>query len=147
MRSKLAQSIRAARRSIGLTQEQLGGRLGLKGRAVYRWERDDAVPTQRNQRALVTAIQAVNPQVAAWLSAQMATARGGENASPAAPAPPPVDEAAVLRHAIFVMADDLDLPPRRVRGSLRRLLKHLGEAKLTMESTERRLEEWIAAAE
>jgi len=147
MASKLGPLIRGARRAIGLTQEQLGRRLGLKGRAVYRWERGDAVPTKHHQQALMTAIQAVNPDIATWLSAQMARAAGGpENATPAERADPPIDDAAVLRHVVFVMADDLDLPPRRVRGSLKRAFKRLRETKLGMDTAERRLDEWIASA-
>ena len=144
MASKLAQSIRAARRAAGLTQEQLGRRLGLKGRAVYRWENDAAAPSKRNRNALVVALQAVRPDVAAWLSTAIAEAEGSAPAAPAEPAAPPIDEAAVLEYALFTMADELDLPARRVRGALKRFLENLRAGKLTLESTERRLEEWIA---
>jgi transcriptional regulator with XRE-family HTH domain len=36
MQTDLAVAIRESRRAAGLTQEQLGRRLGLRGRAVYR---------------------------------------------------------------------------------------------------------------
>jgi len=141
--SKLAQSIRWARRSAGLTQVQLGKRLGLEGRAVYRWERDQAVPSKRNRAALVTALRAVNVEVATWLERAMAT---DGNQPAAAPAPPPVDEVAVVEHAVFTMADELDLPPRRVRHALRRLVRRLRENQVTLEVTEKRLDEWIATS-
>lgn len=91
MPSKLAQSIRAARRAVGLTQDQLGRRIGLKGRAVYRWERHEATPSKRNQSAMLTAIRSVNPEVATWLTTAMASAeqKPGASPAPAAPAPAP----------------------------------------------------------
>ena len=63
-----------------------------------------------------------------------------------APAPPPVDELAVVEHAVYAMADELDLPPRRVRHALRRVIKRLRADKLTLDTTENRLDEWIAAS-
>jgi transcriptional regulator with XRE-family HTH domain len=140
--SHVAQSIRWARRSAGLTQEQLGRRVGLKGRAVFRWERDQAVPSKKNRAALVTALRAVNPEIAARLEQVIVP---GAN-QPATPPPPPVDEGAVIEHAVFTMADELDLPPRRVRHALRRLVKRLRADKLTLDATEKRLDEWIATS-
>jgi transcriptional regulator with XRE-family HTH domain len=67
LRSRLAQAIRRARHAAGLTQEQLASGSGLKGRAVYRWERADSSPTNRQRRALVLAIQAVNPKAVSAL--------------------------------------------------------------------------------
>lgn len=141
--SKLAQSILWARRSVGLTQEQLGRRVGLKGRAVFRWERDQAVPSKKNRAALVTALRAVNPEIAARL--EQAIAMDGQQ--PVAPAPaPPVDEVAAIELAVFTMADELDLPPRRVRHALRRLVSRLRADKLTLDATEKRLDEWITTS-
>lgn len=138
--SYLAQSIRWARHSAGLTQEQLGLRLGLKGRAVVRWERDYAVPSKKHREALVNALRAVKPEAAAHLEKAIAI-DGGQHIA-AAPAPPPIDEVAVLESAVFTMADELDLPPRRVRQALQRAVKRLRAEKMTMDATEKRLEEW-----
>jgi hypothetical protein len=44
------------------------------------------------------------------------------------------------------MADELDLPPRRVRHALRRLVNRLRADKLTLEAAEQRLDEWIATS-
>jgi transcriptional regulator with XRE-family HTH domain len=144
----MAQAILNARRAVGLTQEQLGRRIGLQASAVYRWERDDSIPNKRNQRALVTAINAVNQDVAAKLAA--ALAGQGQGAKPA-PAPeqaaPPLSAPVVLELAVFGMADELDLPARRIRGSLARLLKRLRESNLTLEVAQRQLELWIASAQ
>jgi transcriptional regulator with XRE-family HTH domain len=142
--SYLAQSIRWARRSAGLTQEQLGLRLGLKGRAIFRWERDQVVPSKKHREALVTALRAVNDEVATRLEQAIAV-DGGERIA-AAPAPPPIDEVAILESAVFTMADELDLPPRRVRHALRGLVKRLRADKMTIDATEKRLEEWIATS-
>ncbi len=139
MRSKLAQEIRNARRAAGLTQQQLGTRLGLKGRAVYRWERDDSVPTKRRRQALVLAIQVVNPQAARALAALLASlAVRGAPTSPIAPpvAQPAIDPAAALESAIYEAADELDVSARQARAALVRLFERLRQAGLTLDSAE-----------
>jgi transcriptional regulator with XRE-family HTH domain len=151
MPSVLAQAIRDARLAAGLTQEQLGRRLGLKGRAIYRWERDENGPTKRNRAALIAAINAVNRQAAAKLAVAIEGEGGDGAVATAAPAPQPAAPAisapVALELALLGMADELDLPPRRVRGSLVRLLKRLGEANLSLETTRRQLEAWITGAQ
>jgi hypothetical protein len=68
----------------------------LKGRAVYRWERDESAPSKRNRAAL---------------------------------------------------ADELDLPPRRARGALKRLVVRLSAANPTLDAVRKGLEEWIQRGE
>jgi transcriptional regulator with XRE-family HTH domain len=150
LRAKPGRSIREARRAAGLTQEHLGRRLGLKGRAIYRWERDEAAPTARHRRALVQEIQAVNPEAAAKLRAALdarpADAKQGN--IPQAPAPPPARSAAeVLELAVLRMADELDLAARRVRRPLGRLLERLRASDVSLEAAQKELELWIAQAE
>jgi transcriptional regulator with XRE-family HTH domain len=145
-RSKLANAILQSRRAAGLTQEQLGRRVGLKGRAVYRWERDESVPTKRNRVALVTALTAVKPEIGAWFAQQLETASDAPGqAAPATPAEPNGQEA--LERAVFALADELDLPPRRARGALKRLFGRLREARLTLDAAESLVEEWARRAE
>lgn len=143
MRSKLGLAIREARRAAGLSQHQLGLRLGLKGRAISRWERSDNTPTKRNLTALLTAVGAVNQAAASSL----AVAMGRDQQAPAvasAVAAPANIEPATLELAVFSMADELDLPPRRIRGALARLLKRLQIANLSLEETRHQLDAWIA---
>jgi len=45
------------------------------------------------------------------------------------------------------MADELDLPARRLRGSVRRRRGRLRDLNLTFEAAEKRLDDWIAAAQ
>jgi len=146
-RSTLAQAIRAARLASGLTQEQLGRRLGLKGRAVYRWERDDSAPRRRHRRELVTAINAVNQSAATTLATVLASetkGRRGAALTPPpiapAPAPPVIDPQLTLTLAVFAMADELDIPARRLRGGLIRLVKRLREASIPLDTLQRQLE-------
>jgi len=82
---------------------------------VYRWERDESAPSKRHRAALVTAFKAVSPEIGAWFAdATASPAEGaGEAAGPAAPAAP--SGAEVLERAVFLLADELDLPPRRAR--------------------------------
>jgi transcriptional regulator with XRE-family HTH domain len=146
MRSKLAQTIRNARRTAGLTQQQLGMRLGLTGRAVSRWERSDSAPTQRHRAALVMAIKAVDVSAAASLAAALSGETVVDPASAPVRSQPAVDAASALEHAIYAMADELDLPARRIRGALARLLQRLRRTDMSLETTERLLESWINTA-
>jgi transcriptional regulator with XRE-family HTH domain len=150
MRSTLAQAIRTARVASGLTQEQLGKRLGLKGRAVYRWERDANAPRKRHRRELVTAINAVNQAAATTLATVFASegkSRRGTAFGAPAPAPVPtapvIDPKLTLELAVFAMADDLDVPARRLRGGLIRLVKRMREASITLDAVQRHLEEQL----
>jgi transcriptional regulator with XRE-family HTH domain len=63
----LGSAIRVARRATGLTQEALGRRLGLKGRAIYRWERNETAPNHRHRRALLREIQLFSAEAATQL--------------------------------------------------------------------------------
>lgn len=152
MQTHLAVAIRKSRRAAGLTQEQLGRRLGLRGRAVYRWERGDSVPSRRNRKALVVALDAVNRDAAAQLAAVLAREappRGAPPPAPAtppAPAPPELSAPVALELAIFHMADELDLPPRRVRGPLVRLFKRLRSTHFTLDTAQKQVEAWITSA-
>jgi transcriptional regulator with XRE-family HTH domain len=149
MRKKLGQAIREARLTARLTQEQLGRRLGLKGRAVYRWENNDSAPTRRHERELVLALRAVSPAAAASLQAAFAAARP-EVTSPSAatPAPqtaaPSITPGEAFALAFFRMADELDLAPRRLRRPLARVLERIGGAGFTLETAQRMLAGWIA---
>jgi transcriptional regulator with XRE-family HTH domain len=148
-RSNVAQAILQARRAAGLTQDELGRRVGLKGRAVYRWERDDSAPTKRNRAALVTAFTAIKPELGAWFAHAVAGAADApkEAASTALAAPSPPSGPNVLEHAVFTLADELDLAPRRARGALKRFVARLGQANLGLDTVQELLEEWIERAE
>jgi len=148
-RSTLAEAIRTARLASGLTQEQLGRRLGLKGRAVYRWERDASAPRRRHRSELVAAINAVNRAAAATLASVFASEAKGQRgadlelgAVALVPAPPPLpDPKLTLELAVFAMADALDVPARRLRGGLVGLIKRVREASITLDAVQRHLEE------
>lgn len=49
-----------------------------------------------------------------------------------------------LELAVLRMADDFDLPPRRLRRPLVRCLGRLQEASFTLEAARKYLESWIA---
>ncbi|HYQ17660.1 MAG TPA: hypothetical protein VEQ58_17930 [Polyangiaceae bacterium] len=153
MQSTLSQAIRAARVASGLTQEQLGRSVGLAGRAVYRWECDHSAPRRRHRRGLVNAISAANPAAAAALAAAFAndTKQARRAAAAAAQlaalpaAPPPVDTRLVLQLAVFALADELDVPPRRLRGALVKLLARLLDAGIALDTAQQLLREWNEA--
>jgi len=150
MRSTLAQAIRTARLASGLTQEQLGRRLGLKGRAVYRWERDESAPRRYNRRELVHVIKAVNESAANTLATVFASEAKRPRGAPApvaAPAPAPtapvIDPKLTLELAVFALAEELDVPARRLRAGLVKLVKRMREASITLDAVQRHLEEHL----
>ena len=138
MRSPLANAIREARLAVRLTQEELGRQIGLKGRAVYRWERDASVPRRFVRGSVVRAIAMRNPEVAARLATAFEThakRKSGFVAPEPAPAPPPPPlDPVALEFALFAMADELDLAPRRLRASLTRLFPRVAQAGYSLDS-------------
>jgi transcriptional regulator with XRE-family HTH domain len=147
-RSKVAIAIVQARRAAGLTQDQLGQRVGLTGRAVHRWERDEAAPSKRHRAALVNAFNAARPDLGTWFSQSVAsaTAPPKEATAPIAATPSTPSGPEAFERAVFTFADELDLPPRRARGALKRLVARLREVNVSLDTTEKLLEEWIARA-
>lgn len=141
MATTAPQAIRLARQRAGLTQLQLGLRLGLKARAVSRWERGDSAPTKRNLAALVTAIAAVNVDVAQQLKGTLFPPP--PSAAPAVTVAP-VDKAALFEVAVYRMADELDVSPRRVRGPLIRLLRSAISAEISLPNALQQLEARVA---
>jgi transcriptional regulator with XRE-family HTH domain len=148
MRTPLAQAIRTARRSAGLTQEQLGRRLGLQGRAIHRWECDETAPRRGHRRKLLEVLGGVDPGLLGQLTSALAPAQGNASSvAPAAPAPAAsVSPTTALELCLFRMADELDLPPRKVRTPLSRLLKRVRAANLTLEALQQHLDAAIANA-
>ena len=153
MHSPLAQAIRTARLASGLTQDQLGTRLGLKGRAVSRWELDTSAPRRRHRRELVAVISASNQAAAATLAAVIASETKRGRRAPTAPPtptpeppPPAINPQVQLDLAVFAMADELDVPAGRLRAALIKLLKRMRETNLTLDAAQLQLEQRNAPA-
>ena len=151
MRSPVAHAIRDARLTLRLTQEQLGRYVGLKAHAVYRWEAGYAIPRRSAQRALLEAVVPRNQQAGAQLKAAFDNHRTRGEVAPPAPAPTPAPAqptgALALELAIFAMADDLDLAPRRLRLALPKLLLRMAVAGYSLESARHEIEARNAARE
>jgi hypothetical protein len=133
------------------------------GQAIYRWEGNHSRPRPRQQTALVAAIGALNPAIAAELAKLFATDPGSarpkssaatsggvvpqtaaDNASSSAHAPGQLDPATTLELALLRMADELDVPPRRLRDATQRFLETLGAAHFSTEGAHRAIVEWAA---
>ena len=148
MQSSLAQAIRQARVAIGLTQEALGRRLRLNARAISRWEIDRSVPKGRRRAALVATISEVNREAGAALAnafADAARLRGRPVvvSAPQPPtSPPPLDVKLAFELALFALAEELDVPPGRLRNGLVRWQKRCREANVSWETAQQQIESW-----
>lgn len=143
VRSPLAEALRAARRATGLTQGELGQRIGLDGQAVYRWERDENMPTPLHQRRVWEVIGSLHVEAAVALEAVMVqeTKQALLTAVPTSESPRiPSDLAGgLVEQGLFSMADELDISPRRLRSALQRWLGQLREKNLTLEVVQREI--------
>ena len=142
-----ARAIRDARQAARLTQEQLAARIGVKASGIGRWERGQATPRKRNRRALIAAIRERHPSAGDQLAAALQGPPAATQPAPSAVVPPPPDPATLLQLAVFRMADELDLPPRRLRGPLLRLLTRLRRAELNIDDTRAFIEQWMREVE
>jgi transcriptional regulator with XRE-family HTH domain len=141
----LARAIRSARLSVRLTQEALGARVGVKSRAVYRWEAGRALPRPRQRSRLVTALAQYDARAAESLAHAFAAHASGLAELPPAPPPPPPPSPQQLELAVFAMADELDLPPRRLRRALTQLFARARAAGYQLADAERDLTARVAA--
>lgn len=160
--------IRRARVALELTQEQLGRRMGMSGggQAICRWEGNHSRPRPRQRDALLAAMGALNPAVAAQLAAVFAAKSGspGEPSTSAAratemrraatpnesPVPSPSVQPAAdiaLELALLRMADELDVPARRLRASALHFLEALRAARIGIDDVHARVAAWTARTE
>jgi transcriptional regulator with XRE-family HTH domain len=138
--SRLSQAIRTARLKLGLTQKRLGALVQTSDRAVTRWESAQSEPSRNKRRRLVAAIAEINREVAKELSIGLGAAQEPEQAKAVAAAPPALSARDALALALLHAADELDQPPRRVRGALVRYLRRAKSAGLTLEGALAELE-------
>lgn len=150
MPSVQAQAIRAARLAVGLTQEQLGHRIGVQAQSIYRWERDATAPKRRHRTALVTAISLINAEAGTRLKAAFDPKRPQVTEPALSPPPAHVPPDTTYDLVVLSMADHLDRSPRHVRVALLRMCDQLEHAGLTLDglraSMQRALRESAAPA-
>jgi transcriptional regulator with XRE-family HTH domain len=150
-RSLLAQALREARQTVGLTQEELGRQLGLNGRAIYRWERDETAPSDLNLRRVVQVIAALHEAAGSKLSAAIANqaAPSASDAPPTSPLPAvsTAQSRALIERGVFNMADELDVAPRRVRSALSHWLRRVREANLALDVVQHEIDTWNGDAQ
>jgi transcriptional regulator with XRE-family HTH domain len=142
MPTPLATAIRSIRTSLGWTQPQLAGLLGVHVNAVTRWENGKGRPAKGTHARLLTALEKVDPVGSKTLAAALLEAfppkrRKGQPA-PSAPAPTPAPspvypKSVWVDQAIFRMADHLDLSPRVARGGARRFLQKLSAGQVSVD--------------
>jgi transcriptional regulator with XRE-family HTH domain len=149
MVSSLAQAIRNARVAVGWTQEALAARLRVKARAISRWEIDRSVPKSRRRAALVATISEVNPQAGAALASAFASAAKQRGrlvvvaaSPPPATSPAPLDPKLAFELALFALAEELDVPPGRLRTGLVRWQKRCRDANVSFDAAQRMIEGW-----
>ena len=143
---EIPRAIRKARVAAGLTQQHLGRYLALKGRAVSRWELAQGLPAKHNRADLVRVIGTRHPGAALELATVFAT-HLGDAPPPAPPASARVPTEAASRDtfdlAVLRLADELDLPARRLRRPLARLFDRIAAAQLDLDGAREHLKRWI----
>ncbi len=134
----VAKALYWARRRVRLTQAQLGALVGVKWRAVSRWEISKATPTKAKMGKLVAGLERYDAATARTLAQAL-----GVEVALAPPPPAPVSEA--LRAAVLRLADDLDVSPGRARKAVAALLERTRAAHFTVEGAAADLAAWIAS--
>jgi transcriptional regulator with XRE-family HTH domain len=134
-----AEIIERRRTQLGLSQAQLGERIGRTASTVRRWESGDATPPASLLPTLAAALQ-VSPR-------DLEIAFGGDSATPieeqpTMAAPPPVAPAPAPAPATAVAA-----PPQRRRSPLQRApALDQGQGLSYLEDNRQRLRYWLRAA-
>lgn len=98
-------------------------------------------------------ISEVNSEAGAALAsvfASAATERGRLDvigaSPPLAATPPPFDAEVAFELALFTLAEELDVPPGRLRSGLVRWQKRCRDANVSFEAAQRQIEGWAECA-
>jgi DNA-binding transcriptional regulator YiaG len=144
----LGKAIFEARRTTRLTQEELATRIGVRVQALSLWESGRSVPRDRNYRALIRAISALDAEAGAELTrAVSAPSITPAPVLAASSAPPPPDADRELNLTILELSDTWGLSSRIVRAGLVQLLGRVQSVGLSLEAAKQKLEDRMAAAE
>lgn len=66
--------------------------------------------------------------------------KGGVASVIAPAAPPPIETKAVFERAVFELADELDVPARRLRSGMVKLMSRMREVGISLDAAEKHLE-------
>lgn len=116
---ELGRMLREAREKLRFTQFTLAYAAGVSRRSVARWEHGDARPRADEAARLVKALLQVDPP-AARAVARVLGVRVADPPPP--PAPPPPLSPVEFDHTLYAVADALDVPAKRFRAEMARLL-------------------------
>ena len=134
--------LRAARAALGLSQEDLGARLGVSRRTLTRWEVYDALPPVGQRKHIATSFVDAPPELRAALVRSLGLGDGFDAtlaaSDPAGAAPVPA--AAVLDGAFLGLCERIDVAPGRLRSALVDFLRRSEAAGLSLEAVRRALE-------
>ncbi len=124
------------RRRLGLTQRAFGAKLGVTTRTVSRWELGRTEATRATVPRALALLRARDPDAADRLSvdARLPSAVAQEEARRVA-----------LDHAVYVVADGLDVSPRKAREVLTTFVTHVVAAGMSAADVRTRLAERVQA--
>jgi hypothetical protein len=152
-----AEVVARANQTLNLTNQQLGALCEVSTRTVSRWWSHESAPDFNVFRKLAVA---AHPKDAA-LAADLATAGGvtleqlglvrPPPAQPApvvapSPSPPPIPTHLLVESVVCSAAEELDAPPRAVRGILRAAFHRAREMHLTVEMMDEALTPRVPAS-
>ena len=129
-----------ASRALGVTQEELGRRIGVSRRSIVRWTADSGGYPSYYGPHLARAVFPRDPALAARIAGrEKETLESLGLVSPAPPPPPPEPPAHMADLVVCAAADALDVSPRAVRPALYAAFRRAREAGLTLEQVEKML--------
>jgi transcriptional regulator with XRE-family HTH domain len=151
----LALVFRQIRSSLGLTQEQLAGLVGVHANAIIRWEGGKGRPAAQTRGRLLASLAKVDAAGAAQLAKALQEAepprRGkGQPAAPVAePAPPPKQypKSLWVEQGVLRIAATLDVKPSAARAAALTFLDRLVGGHVTVDEAVEELKKAAAAAE
>lgn len=131
-------ALKRIRRLLGVTQRALGRKLGVTVRTVTRWELGQSAMPLEALRGALGLLRASDPTAADRIALEVGI--------PSALAQEGARRAAV-EHAVYVVADALDVSPRKARRVLALFLTHLTAAGLDAVDAHARIAARIAEDE
>lgn len=131
-------ALKSIRALLGVTQRALGRKLGVTVRTVTRWELGQSAMPMEALRGALSLLRATDAVAADRIALEVGV--------PSALAQEEARRVAV-EHAVYVVADSLDVSPRRARRVLALFLTHLAAAGLGAADARARIAARIAEDE
>src|SRR5437763_1956839 len=113
-RTAVADALKKARARTALEQAELGARVGVSGRTIYRWEHGRTAPRAAQLKTVAEALRGLDATAAAAFTKAVGVVLAPQDTDARA-----AGRRSAFESATYLAADALDVPAAKLRSVLR----------------------------